>query len=188
MSSTEPQNPTPDGVFTPPGVPVEPTAATPDAPDAAPATENPAVETVENVGRGLLFSLGGIVVGVVLTLVVWQFGFIASITSLVLAYVAIWLYAKGAGHPPVKGAMPVVGVIVVGVALSLVAMVAADALAYANQEFPEASFAEKFDFVTYNLLRGEVWQGYATDAFMFLVFAGLGTFGLIRQLGRAKGN
>lgn len=213
MSAPEPHNPTPD--FTPqasppPGVPAEAGAPPVHAPAVPAHMGEPAAFVVEptafageptdqilpqaavepgheQVGRGLLFSLGSILVGIALTLLLWQLGFIASITSFALAYAAIWLYTKGAGAPPAKGALGVVTVIVIGVALSLLSVVVADALSYLGQEYPDASIAEKFDFVTYNLGRAELWQEYTTDALMYLLFAALGTFGLIRQLGRAKG-
>lgn len=141
----------------------------------------------EKVGRGLLFSLGGIVVGVVLTVLLWKVGFFASITSFAMAYATVWLYTKGAGAPPKKGVGAVIGVIVIGVVVSLASIVTADALDYLASDYPDASIAEKADFVAYNLVRPEVWQDYSTNVVMFVIFAALGTFGLIRQLGRARG-
>ncbi len=141
----------------------------------------------EKVGRGLLFSLGGIVVGVVLTVLLWKVGFFASITSFAMAYATVWLYTRGAGAPPKKGVGAVIGVIVIGVVVSLASIVTADALDYLASDYPDASIAEKADFVAYNLLRPEVWQDYSTNVVMFVIFAALGTFGLIRQLGRARG-
>ncbi|PKQ23331.1 MAG: hypothetical protein CVT65_08630, partial [Actinobacteria bacterium HGW-Actinobacteria-5] len=133
------------------------------------------------------FSLGGIVVGVVLTVVVWKLNFIASITSFAMAYVCIWLYVKGAGSAPRKGVGALIGVIVLGVAISLSSVVAVDALDYLGQDYPDSTLAEKVDFVFYNLFRAEVWESYTTEVLMYVVFAALGTFGLIRQLGRARG-
>lgn len=152
--------------------------------DWAPGAVAPTRE--ERVGRGVLFSLGGIVVGVVLTVVLWKIGFFASITSFAMAYATVWLYAKGAGAPPRKGVPAVIGVIVVGVVVSLSSIVAADALDYLASDYPDATLAQKADFVLYNILRPEVWQDYTSSAAMFVIFAALGTFGLIRQLGRAR--
>lgn len=152
--------------------------------DWAPGAVAPTRE--ERVGRGVLFSLGGIVVGMVLTVVLWKIGFFASITSFAMAYATVWLYAKGAGAPPRKGVPAVIGVIVVGVIVSLSSIVAADALDYLASDYPDATLAQKADFVLYNILRPEVWQDYTSSAAMFVIFAALGTFGLIRQLGRAR--
>jgi hypothetical protein len=48
--------------------------------------------TTERVAVGLLAALGAVLAGVVLTVVIWRAGFIASITSLVIAIGATWLY------------------------------------------------------------------------------------------------
>jgi hypothetical protein len=137
------------------------------------------------VGRGLLFSLGGIVVGVVLTVVLWKLNFIASITSFAMAYSAIWLYAKGAGRGPAKGAAGVIGVIALGVVACLASLVVADALT-ALAAYPEIQGAEKAQLVVAALLDPSVWGDYTREVLMYLLFAALGTFGLIRQLGRAR--
>ena len=162
------------------------------APGGEPMPAQPDVDgrtdkaTVERVGRGLLFSLASIIAGVGLTMVLYQVGFIASITSFVLAYAAIRLYTLGAGAPPRKGVWAVIAVIVVGVALSLISLVVSDLVAYLAEHYPDAALADKIDFVTVNLTVGEVWAEYTKDIVMYILFAGLGTFGLIRQLGRAR--
>jgi hypothetical protein len=140
----------------------------------------------ERVGRGLLFSLGAIVIGVALTMIIYRLGFIASITSFVLAYAAIWLYTLGAGTAPRKGVWAVLGVIVVGVALSIVSMVVTELLTYLAEEYPAAALADKIDFVMLNLGNADLWGEFTTDILMYVVFAVLGTFGLVRQLGRAR--
>jgi hypothetical protein len=161
----------------PPDAPVPPVEWTP-----APVAAMPE----ERVGRGLVFSLGGIVVGVVLTVLLWKLNFVASITSFAMAYAVIWLYTKGAGSAPRKGVGAVIGVIVAGVVISLASVVATDALDYLAVDYPDATLAEKADFVWYNLTLPEVWQAYSTEVAMYVLFAALGTFGLIRQLGRAQ--
>jgi hypothetical protein len=203
MSANDPSSPQPTPDFVPtqpdpvvqpgyaafpaPGVPMgqpEPPATIPGEPVAAPATVVPGAE---RVGRGLLFSLGGIVVGVVLTVIVWRMNFVASITSFAMAYACVWLYAKGAGSAPRKGALGVVAVIVVGVLACLAAIVASDTLAWLDAEYPGTPGALKFQVVLENLLAPEVWAGYGSEVAMYVLFAALGTFGLIRQLGRARG-
>lgn len=51
----------------------------------------------EIVGRGLLFSLGGVVAGVVLTGLIWKVGFVASIAGYLMAMACVKLYELGAG-------------------------------------------------------------------------------------------
>ncbi|PFG15929.1 hypothetical protein ATK74_0450 [Propionicimonas paludicola] len=181
--------------FPAPGIELPPYAESASAP-GVPAAAAAAADTTEGwwkeapvherVGRGLLFSLGAIVVGVVLTMILYKVGFIASITSFAMAYAAIWLYTLGAGAPPRKGVWGVLVVIVVGVALSIVSMVVTDVLGFLATELPDAALADKLDTIIYNLGRGEVWSEYTTDILMYVVFAALGTFGLVRQLGRAR--
>ena len=157
------------------------------APDAATGWAAAPAPPPERVGRGLLFSLGGIVVGVVLTVVIWKLNFIASLTSFAMAYACVWLYTRGAGSAPRKGVGGLIAVIVAGVMVSLASVIAVDALDYLGQDYPDATLAEKVDFVLTNIFRAEVWQSYTSEVLMYLLFAALGTFGLIRQLGRAKG-
>ncbi|MCC6495704.1 MAG: hypothetical protein IT193_05545 [Propionibacteriaceae bacterium] len=171
-----------------PPVGVHPAPAYPDHP-VSPVTATPGPvggQPVENVGRGVLFSLAAIPLGTALTVGVWQLGFVASITTFALAAAAVWLYAKGAGSAPAKGALAVIGVIVVGVVASIVGVIASDAVRYLGEEYPGTAVSDQVAFVLANLADGEVWQSYGGDIAMFVLFAALGTFGVIRQLGRAK--
>jgi len=177
----------------PPGTPSGPQYFTsPDPSIPAPGMPIPepaepvAAPVVERVGRGVLFSLLSIIVGVGLTMILYQVGFIASITSFALAYAAIWLYTLGASAPPRKGVWGVIAVIVIGVALSVLSLVVSDMIAYLAKEYPDAAMADKIEFITTNLAIGEVWAAYVKDILMYVLFAGLGTFGLVRQLGRAR--
>jgi hypothetical protein len=150
-----------------------------------PAVVNPAAGE-ERVGRGLLFSLGGIVVGIALTVVMWKLSFFASFTSLAMAYSVAWLYTKGAGRAPSKGAPGVIAVIVLGVAACLASLIATDTLTAIALDFPEAPVALQVRAVAENVFNPGVWQQYTREVFMYLLFAALGTVGLIRQLGRAR--
>lgn len=59
-------------------------------------------------------------------------------------------------------------------------------IAYLAKQYPDAAMADKIEFITTNLAIGEVWAAYLKDIAMYVLFAGLGTFGLVRQLGRAR--
>lgn len=51
----------------------------------------------ENVGRGTLFALLAIVVGIVLLTLLTSIGFVAAITGFAVAFSAVWLYRRGSG-------------------------------------------------------------------------------------------
>lgn len=168
------------GAYPPPPPPIIPPSM---AQSASSAT---AASSPERVGRGLLYSLGGVVLGVVATAALWQSGFVASITSAIMAWACIWLYTKGAGHPPRKGALAVVGVIIVGVALSAAAVIATDAVDYARSQLTQPSVGDYVGTIVATLTTPEVWIQYGSTIGMLVVFAGLGTVGIIMQL--ARGN
>ncbi|HAM44727.1 MAG TPA: hypothetical protein DCM67_06910 [Propionibacteriaceae bacterium] len=140
----------------------------------------------EQVGRGVLFSLAGVAVGILATVVLWQLHFIAAVTSLLMAWACIWLYTKGAGQPPRKGVFAVVAVILVGVVLSLVAAISSDAVGYANEYFAQPSISDYTDTIVLVLSTPEVWAEYGTSIAMYVLFAALGTVGIIMQLARGK--
>ena len=75
--------------------------------------------TVENVGRGLLFSVGAIVVAIVgyiiLAGIIGIYGYITGIVAIAIPLVGAWLYTKGAGAPPKTGRMPWIGIMVAAV-------------------------------------------------------------------------
>lgn len=169
-------------------------AATPSAPsDAAPATPGlpsgqPLPPPHEHVGRGLLVALAAVLVAGVLAVVVWNLGFIASITSALLAIGASLGYAKAAGAPPRRGIAPLVVLIVLGVVGTALAFVGWDASQYYTEHAAEAAAAgvSRGSFVWENITDGEVLSGYGGDLAMYFVFAALGTFGVLRALLRTE--
>src|SRR3954466_4401920 len=80
----------------------------------------------ERVALGLLAALVAVVAGVVLTVVIWRAGYVAAITSLVIALGAAWLYTWAAGAPPKRGLPALVVLIILGVAVAFFAVVASD--------------------------------------------------------------
>jgi hypothetical protein len=135
----------------------------------------------EFVARGLMFALASVIGGVVLTVVIWRMGFIASITSFALAGGAVFLYDKGAGTAPRKGLIPLVLLIVVGVVAAFFGVVASDAWDVYGQ-FDGVVGVSRSSFILDNIFRGEVLREYAQDMAMFGVFAVLGLFGTLRRL------
>ncbi|MEO7268100.1 MAG: hypothetical protein ABIW49_02710 [Knoellia sp.] len=118
---------------------------------------------------------------------IWRLGFIASISSFVVAGAALWLYTKGAGTVPRRGIVPLVGVIIVGVTLSFLAIVASDIVqAYGRPEGKELGYPSVWSMLGNNLFSPQVLGSYGKDLAMFLVFAALGLFGTFRQLAGAR--
>ena len=197
---TQPAPPDPTAPAAPPAAPAAPGASGPHS--AAPAAEAPhavtpdsfpgsgqAGEPVEIVPRGILFSLVSIPLGIIAAVVISRLGFIASISSFLIAGSAVFLYVKGATTNPRRGVVPLVGVILVGVAASFFAIVAADLVqAWDSPEAKQTGATSALDFVTSNLTYGPYLSTYKTDAIMFVVFAALGVFGTVRRLlGARKG-
>lgn len=137
----------------------------------------------EQVGKGLLFSLGGVVAGVVLTVVIWQAGFIASICGFVLAAGAVWLYSIGAKSSPRKGMVPLIGVIVVGVLISIVACLVSELLplqAEAAEYGYDISLPDLFQLILQE--DPGAMASFGGSAAMLFLFAALGMFGTLRRL------
>ena len=147
-------------------------------------TDGIAVPPSERVALGLLAALGAVLGGVVLTVVIWRAGFIASITSFAIAIGAAWLYTVAAGRPPKRGLIPLIVLILVGVTASFFAVVASDLMevyddAVASGLVPTIG---KSEFVRRGLTDGDVLSEYGKDMAMFGLFAVLGIFGTVRRL------
>lgn len=159
------------------------TPASPEQPfgsQPAPQTFQPPV-VIENVAKGMLFAIGAVVLGVVLTVIVWRLGFIAAITSYILAAGAIFLYAKGAGTTPKRGLVPVILLVVVGIVVAFFAIVASDAWD-AYSKYGDGVPDSRMSFILNNIFRGEVLKSYGKDIAMFVVFAALGVYSTMRRL------
>jgi hypothetical protein len=173
-------------------VPHDPATARP-APDPVGvqplASQVHSSQPVEIVPRGILFSLAAIPLGIAASVLIWKLGFVASISSFLMAGAAAFLYVRGARTTPRKGMVPLVAVILVGVAASFFAIVASDLVdAYGTPAAQEAGYDSVVSFVSANLFYGPVLKEYTTDLVMFLVFAALGVFGTMRRLlGARKG-
>lgn len=157
-------------------------------PNPYPPGPPPAVVTVvERVGRGLVFALVAIPVAAGVAALIWRLGFIASISSFVLAAAAALLYAKGSGGVVRKGLPIVIAIIVVGTVVSWFAVIATDLAMY----YPELDAAQleayptRGSFIADNLFYGPVVSTYLKDLGLFALFAALGTFGVLRRLWQA---
>lgn len=97
-------------------------------------SDTPAAEVVlppENRVRGLLFALIAAPVGVVLFLIIWNLGYVASIVGFVIAFAAYWLYKKGSGgRISTVGALLVAAVTLVSLAIAFIVAETSDLAAY----------------------------------------------------------
>jgi hypothetical protein len=143
------------------------------------------VEVRERVGLGLAAALVAVILGAVLTVVVWRAGFVASITSFVIAAGAVFLYTAVAGSAPRKGLLPLVLLIIGGVVLSFFAIVGSD-LADVDDRVAGPGAISKAAFIRAHITDGKVLGSYGTEIGMFALFAGLGLFSTLRRLLAAR--
>jgi len=146
-----------------------------------------AQQPVEIVARGILFSLAAVPLGMAVAVLVWKLGFVASISSFVIAGAAASLYTRGATQTPNRGLVPLVLVVLGGVVLSFFAVVTADLVDFFNTPQGQSlGYPSVVDFVSANLFTGNVLSSYGSDAVMFVLFAALGVFGTVRRLVKAR--
>ena len=85
--------------------------------------------TTENVQRGLLFSLGAIVLAIVgyiiLSGVIGVYGYVTGIVAIAIPLVGGWLYTKGAGTAPKAGRLPWIGIMIAAIILGALTVVVA---------------------------------------------------------------
>ena len=149
----------------------------------SPAIAHPQFELVS---RGIAFSVGAIPVGMAASVLIWRLGFLASISSFVLAAGAAFLYAKGAGAPPRKGLVPLILVVLIGVVASFFAIVAFDlGDYYGTSDGQSLGYPSGFEFVKANIFNFDVLSTYGSELAMFVLFAVLGTFGTLRRMAGA---
>ncbi len=141
----------------------------------------------ENVGRGLLLALIAVVGGCVLSAVVYHLGYVASIVALAMGAAGIFLYAKGAGAPPRKGAVGLVALMMAGILLAWVSSVGTELYFYYVDQTGTSSGA--LVFAVSGALSLDLFKATLKDFLIFVGFGALGIFGVARQLlfrGRRK--
>lgn len=172
--------------------PFDPTDA---VPPAGTASDVPATAR-EHVGRGLLFSLGGIVVGIVAAIVfkalddalnynsVKLAAILALVPSALMAFSSVWLYTKGARGALRKGVVPMILVLVVGVAAMITTALATDAAALAMKIHP-GNIGSQVSWVISYVADQKVWVERKESLLVYLIAAAAGTFGAL--YGQLKG-
>jgi hypothetical protein len=161
-------------------------------PGGTPATMDAPVATapgrpMELVSRGLAFSVGAIPIGMASAVIIWKMGFVGAISSFALAACAVLFYTKGALAPPRKGVVPLVGVVLVGIAASFFAVVASDLMsAWKTSEVQSLGYPSEYEFIKDNLFYGKVISSYGSTLVQFVLFGLLGTAGTIFRLLRDR--
>jgi hypothetical protein len=106
---------------------------------AAAAAAAPVVLPPENRIRGLLLSLIAVPVGVILFVIIWNLGYVASIVGFVIAFGAFFLYKKGSGgRISIPGALIVAAVTLGTLAIAFIIAETSD-LASVGVTWAEAS-------------------------------------------------
>lgn len=155
-------------------------SAVPEVP-AAPAAPLPP----ENVLRGFLVSLIVLPVGVVLWLIIWNLGYIASIVALGVAFGAYWLYKKGSGgRISLRGAIIVAIVSVVTIVLAffigVLSDIAGGIAAAVGLSWGEVVMTPGFLGYAFELLAAPENAGaLASDGAMAAIFGALGCAGVL---------
>ena len=140
----------------------------------------------ERVVLGLAAALVALLVGAGVTLALWNFGFIASITSFIMAAGATFLYGVAAGAPPRRGVVPLILLVVTGVVATFFLLVGYDA-ALAYDDLTAGMPADqigmgKGEFVRTSTFDGEVLKSYGKDMAFFFGFAVLGMWTTLKNV------
>lgn len=176
------------------GNPAEESAAessvTPPAEPFAAAAEPFAVQAEplppENLVRGLLLSLLAVPAGILVFVLIWNLGFIASIVGFGVAFAAFFLYRLGSGgRVSMRGAVVIALVTIVTLVLAFIAaevFTVAGEIAKVNDVSVTEVLAspELFGFVVNVLTSPEIAGALAGDAVMTLLFGAIGCFAVLR--------
>lgn len=145
--------------------------------------EPPAVVPTGNLGRGTLFALATIPVGVVAWVLLWGMGFIASIVAALVAFLAVRLYVLGAGRLSRPGALVVLAVTVVTLALAFVGGIAWDAATAVGEESGTGTWGLLVDpefWSWFWAILPDALPEYGTDIAWAAGFGALGSFTTLR--------
>ncbi|KAA1399304.1 hypothetical protein [Aeromicrobium ginsengisoli] len=141
---------------------------------------------VENVGRGTLFALLAIPAGVAVWLILWKFGFIASIVGFGVVWAAVQLYARGSGGSISRvGALLILAIVVVTLLLSFLSGMVYDAAS----EIGELSGLSTWEAFTHDSFWSVFWDAfpdalpsYRKDFLIAAAFGALGAFSMLRAV------
>ena len=146
---------------------------------------------VANVARGTLFALLAAPVGVIVWVVLWNFGFIASIVAFGVAYLAMFLYRFGSGgFVATAGAIRITVITVGTLLLAFFGGVVSDVLGFWSDitgENPVTGIVSPDFWAGFQAILAEdgVAAGYLPDFGLALLFGALGCFSIIRSAFRS---
>lgn len=135
--------------------------------------------------RGLLFASAVIPLGVIAWLILWQYGFIASVIAWGIAFGAVWLYNFGSRAEVTRKAVPyVLAIIVLGVLAAFASGMIYDLWGfYKGDGGGQGFFSEEFlTGVWSNLTYWEFLSSYTVDFLISIAFAALGASGVVYGL------
>lgn len=140
-----------------------------------------------NYMKGFVYALGAVVLGIIAWVILWRFGYIASIVALGIAAGAVWLYQKGSGSDvDKKGAMIIISLIIASLVLAFLTGMVSDAWdAYTSPDVKGTGSllsGDFWSFFTSNLGSGELWSVYLPDIGISILFGALGCFSIIKDL------
>ena len=137
---------------------------------------------VENVQRGLLFSLGAIVVAIVgyiiLSGIIGIYGYITGIVAIAIPLVGGWLYTKGAGTPPKAGRMPWIGIMIAAIILGALTVLVASGW-YTFSRFGKGGILSPAFWTTVGRSAGEI--DVILPVIITLAAGGFGIYAALRQ-------
>jgi hypothetical protein len=146
---------------------------------------------VEDINRGTLLALVAIPVGIIAFVIIWNLGFIASIVTLGVAYLAIFLYQRGSGGTIGRaGAVRVAIITIVTICLSIFAgIVSSVAIGFGEAAgiSPFAAIADpQFGTIFSATMADTEVQGELVKSVLIaLAFGALGCFFVLRSVFRA---
>ncbi len=174
-----------------PAAPLTPDVSTSVDPSGVPVPIGP-----EAVAKGLAFSLGGIVVAVVLAAAFKALDnalplnsmkitlLLAVVPSALMAFASVALYAKGSGGVVRKGVAPLILVVAAGLAAAVVTALATDGFAAAAKIHP-GNVSSQVGWVISYVADPKVWAERTDWLLAYVIAAAAGSFGAL--YGRLKG-
>jgi hypothetical protein len=140
----------------------------------------------ENVGRGTVFALIAIPVGVILWLLIWSFGIIAAIVAFAVAVAAAFFYRLGSGGRIGKvGGWIVTGITAVTLLIAWFAGLALDVVRYIADETGVTwldAFTGPYFTELYNAVLSDPNGDLVGDALLTILFGALGAFSVLRTV------
>lgn len=139
---------------------------------------------VENIRRGALFALATIPLGIVIWVVLWGFGFIASLVAALVAFLALRLYVLGSGGLSRSGAVVVVAITVTTLLLAFFGGIVLDfakALGDAAGIGAWDAFIHEQFWPSFWELLPDVLPEYLPDLAWAIGFGALGSYGTLRR-------